>query len=32
VDKQTVLWLLGLQLVFAYQLPEMPREYISAPI
>ncbi|XP_039487782.1 histone acetyltransferase KAT2A [Drosophila santomea] len=29
VDKQTVLWLLGLQLVFAYQLPEMPREYIS---
>ncbi|XP_030375226.1 histone acetyltransferase KAT2A [Scaptodrosophila lebanonensis] len=29
VDKQTMLWLLGLQLVFAYQLPEMPREYIS---
>lgn len=29
VDKQTELWLLGLQLVFAYQLPEMPREYIS---
>lgn len=29
VDKQTVLWLLGLQLVFAHQLPEMPREYIS---
>ncbi|XP_016991343.1 histone acetyltransferase KAT2A [Drosophila rhopaloa] len=29
VEKQTVLWLLGLQLVFAYQLPEMPREYIS---
>ncbi|XP_023164383.1 histone acetyltransferase KAT2A [Drosophila hydei] len=29
VDKQTILWLLGLQLVFAYQLPEMPREYIS---
>ncbi|KAH8370891.1 hypothetical protein KR093_005467 [Drosophila rubida] len=29
VDKQTILWLLGLQLVFAHQLPEMPREYIS---
>ncbi|XP_017071057.1 histone acetyltransferase KAT2A [Drosophila eugracilis] len=29
VDKQQMLWLLGLQLVFAYQLPEMPREYIS---
>lgn len=29
VDKQTILWLLGLQSVFAHQLPEMPREYIS---
>ncbi|KAL9904976.1 histone acetyltransferase KAT2A isoform X2 [Glossina fuscipes] len=29
VDKETILWLLGLQSVFAHQLPEMPREYIS---
>ncbi|XP_065362607.1 histone acetyltransferase KAT2A [Calliphora vicina] len=29
VDKQTILWLLGLQSVFSHQLPEMPREYIS---
>ncbi|CAD7002289.1 histone acetyltransferase KAT2B [Ceratitis capitata] len=29
VDKQTIFWLIGLQAVFAYQLPEMPREYIS---
>lgn len=29
VDKQVMLWLLGLHSVFAHQLPEMPREYIS---
>ncbi|XP_075163523.1 gcn5 acetyltransferase [Haematobia irritans] len=29
VNKQTILWLLGLQSVFSHQLPEMPREYIS---
>lgn len=27
--KQTMLWLLGLQSVFSYQLPDMPKEYIS---
>ncbi|XP_055836456.1 histone acetyltransferase KAT2A-like [Episyrphus balteatus] len=29
VNKQTMLWLLGVQSVFARQLPEMPRKYIS---
>ncbi|CAO1442890.1 unnamed protein product [Diamesa serratosioi] len=29
VDKQTMLWLLGLQSVFAHQLPGMPKEYIT---
>ncbi|XP_055382309.1 histone acetyltransferase KAT2A [Condylostylus longicornis] len=29
VTKQSMLWLLGLHSVFAHQLPEMPREYIS---
>lgn len=29
VSKQSMLWLLGLHSVFAYQLPVMPREYIS---
>lgn len=29
VSKQSMLWLLGLHSVFAHQLPEMPREYIS---
>lgn len=29
VSKQSMLWLLGLHSVFAYQLPKMPREYIS---
>lgn len=29
VSKQTMLWLLGLHSVFSYQLPDMPREYIS---
>lgn len=29
VSKQAMLWLLGLHSVFAHQLPEMPREYIS---
>ena len=27
--RQTMMWLVGLQNVFAYQLPRMPREYIS---
>lgn len=29
VSKQSMLWLLGLHSVFAHQLTEMPREYIS---
>lgn len=29
VTKQSMLWLLGLHSVFAHQLTEMPREYIS---
>lgn len=29
ITKQSMLWLLGLQSVFAHQLPDMPREYIS---
>lgn len=29
VSKQVTMWLLGVQNVFAYQLPYMPREYIS---
>lgn len=29
ISKQSMLWLLGLQSVFAHQLPDMPREYIS---
>ncbi|KAL1116883.1 hypothetical protein AAG570_005352, partial [Ranatra chinensis] len=29
VDKQTMLWLVGLQNVFSHQLPRMPIEYIS---
>ncbi|XP_055836457.1 histone acetyltransferase KAT2A-like [Episyrphus balteatus] len=29
VEKQTMLWLLGLHSVFAHQLIKMPREYIS---
>eukprot|EP00794_Sanderia_malayensis_P003817 gene3817-4348_t len=28
-SRQTMMWLIGLQNVFAYQLPRMPREYIS---
>jgi len=27
--RQTTMWLIGLQNVFSYQLPRMPREYIS---
>ncbi|XP_055915978.1 histone acetyltransferase KAT2A-like [Eupeodes corollae] len=29
VERQSMLWLLGMQSVFAHQLPMMPREYIS---
>ncbi|XP_028147187.1 histone acetyltransferase KAT2A isoform X2 [Diabrotica virgifera virgifera] len=29
VSKQTMLWLIGLQNVFSYQLPRMPIEYIT---
>lgn len=29
VSKQTMMWLLGLQGVFAHQLPGMPKEYIT---
>ncbi|XP_053616213.1 histone acetyltransferase KAT2A isoform X1 [Plodia interpunctella] len=29
VDKQTMLWLIGLHNVFSHQLPEMTKEYIS---
>lgn len=29
VDKQTMLWLVGMLNVFAHQLPDMPRKYIS---
>ncbi|CAG0882237.1 unnamed protein product [Darwinula stevensoni] len=29
VDRQTLLWLLNLQDVFAHQLPRMPKEYIT---
>lgn len=29
ITKQTMLWLLGLQSVFAHQLPDMPRDYIT---
>lgn len=29
VTKQTMLWLIGLQNVFSYQLPRMPIEYIT---
>ncbi|CAG9782544.1 unnamed protein product [Diatraea saccharalis] len=29
VNKQTMLWLIGLHNVFSYQLPEMTKEYIS---
>jgi len=29
VDKRTMLWLIGLQNVFSYQLPRMPKEYIT---
>lgn len=28
-SRQTLLWLVGLQNVFSYQLPRMPKEYIS---
>lgn len=28
-SKQTLMWLVGLQNVFSYQLPRMPKEYIS---
>lgn len=29
VSKETMMWLIGLQNVFAHQLPRMPREYIT---
>lgn len=29
IPQNTMLWLLGLQSVFAHQLPDMPREYIT---
>lgn len=29
VSKQTMLWLIGLQNVFSYHLPKMPKEYIT---
>lgn len=29
INKQSMLWLLGLQSVFSHQLPDMPREYIT---
>lgn len=29
VNKQTMLWLIGLQNVFSHQLPQMPKEYIT---
>jgi len=28
-NKQTLMWLIGLQNVFSHQLPRMPKEYIT---
>lgn len=28
-NKQTMMWLIGLQNVFSHQLPRMPKEYIT---
>ena len=28
-SRQTMIWLIGLQNVFSYQLPRMPKEYIT---